>query len=272
LETRVNQAGGGEEILRAVGATAGYGATDVLRGVDLNVRRGVLTAVLGPNGAGKSTLVKVLAGALALRDGKIELDGAPLASLERSEIARKIAVSHQHTDVALGFRVRDVVAMGRAPHQGRWMRERAADREAIDEALSGCDLTDLADRPVESLSGGERRRVALARAFAQRAEVIILDEPTAHLDVRHALDALHLVRREVDERNVAGVVVLHDLNLAASHADAIVLLRAGKVAAVGTPSDVIRKDVLEAVFEAPLVVGEHPDLPGAFVVPGRRAR
>jgi iron complex transport system ATP-binding protein len=257
--------------LRIVGGVAGYGDQKALSGVDLNVRRGVLTAVLGPNGAGKSTLVRALSGRLPLRAGTVELGGAPLAGLERAEIAARLAVMHQHAEVALGFCVREVVAMGRAPHQGRWMIETPADRAIIDEVMAACDLGGVAARQVDALSGGEQRRVALARALAQRAKILLLDEPTAHLDVRHALDVLGVLRREVAERDVACLVVLHDLNLAASHADEIVLMQGGRVAASGPPAEVFRRSVLEPVFEAPLVVGEHPDLPGVFVVPGRRA-
>jgi iron complex transport system ATP-binding protein len=136
--------------------------------------------------------------------------------------------------------------------------------------MAACDLEGVADRQVDALSGGEQRRVALARALAQQAEILLLDEPTAHLDVRHALDVLQVLRREVETRDVACVVILHDLNLAASHADEIILLQAGRVAASGRPAEVLRRSVLEPVFEAPLVVGEHPDLAGGFVVPGRR--
>jgi iron complex transport system ATP-binding protein len=241
--------------VRLTGVSAGYSAQNVLDGLSLTVRRGELCAVLGPNGAGKSTLVRLLAGALRPRQGTVVLGGEDLAALDRQAIARKVAVVPQSAEVALGFTVREVVAMGRAPHQGAWMQATARDREAIDRAMEACALQDLAARPVAELSGGEQKRAAIARALAQEAPILVLDEAVAHLDVRHAIDLHELVRRELALRELTCVAVLHDLNAAARYADHVALLKGGRIVAEGTVPEVMTYRKLRDVFETDLYVG-----------------
>jgi iron complex transport system ATP-binding protein len=226
-----------------------------LEGITLRARAGELCAVLGPNGAGKSTLVRVLSGALAPSQGEAILLGERLDSMNRRAIARRVAVVPQGISTAPGFTVREVVMMGRAPHQGAWMRASARDEEAVARALAACELLDLKERPVVELSGGEQKRVAIARALAQEAQVLILDEPGAHLDVRHSITVHEVVRREVAERRLACVAILHDLNAAARYADRVVLLKAGRLIAQGTVEEVMTYRRLRDVFEAELYVG-----------------
>jgi iron complex transport system ATP-binding protein len=237
------------------GVSAGYGEADILHDVSLTVRAGRLCAVLGPNGAGKSTLVKLLSGALRPRLGQVTISGEDLARLDRPSIARRVAVVPQSVEVAFGFTVTEVVAMGRAPHQGAWMRASEGDRAAITRALEACELTDLAHRPVSALSGGEQKRVAIARALAQEAPVLLLDEAGAHLDVRHAIAVHELVQRELTGRELACVAVLHDLNAAARYADQVVLLKSGRIVAEGTVEEVMTYRRLTDVFETELYVG-----------------
>lgn len=238
------------------GISAGYPSGRLaLEGVSLSVRRGELCAVLGPNGAGKSTLVRIISGALPPVAGEALLLGEPLRSLDRRAIARRLAVVPQAAPPPLGFTVREVVQMGRAPHQGAWMRATARDDEAVQRALAACELEGLADRPVAELSGGEQRRAAIARALAQEAEVLVLDEPGAHLDVRHSIDLYEVVRREVAERRLACVAVLHDLNAAAQYADRVALLKGGRLLACGTVEEVMTYRRLKDAFEAELYVG-----------------
>jgi iron complex transport system ATP-binding protein len=244
-----------ETAVRLDRVSAGYGAENVLEDVSLNVRRGELCAVLGPNGAGKSTLVRLLSGALRPRRGAVILGGEDLAGLDRQAIARKVAVVPQSVEVALGFTVREVVAMGRAPHQGAWMVADAYDREAVDRALEACALGALASRPVAELSGGEQKRVAIARALAQESPILLLDEAVAHLDVRHAIELHELVRRELSRRELACVAVLHDLNAAARYADRVALLKGGRIVAEGTVPEVMTYRKLRDVFETDLYVG-----------------
>ncbi len=235
--------------------SAGYGGPDVLAGVSLQVQGGELLAILGPNGAGKSTLVKILGGALRPRAGRVRVGGQDLASLDRAAVARRVAVVPQTVEVALGFTVGEVVAMGRAPHQGAWMRPSAEDREATRRAIEATGLGDLVGRPVAELSGGEQKRVAVARALAQEAPVLVLDEAAAHLDVRHAIDLYELVRRELSRRALACVAVLHDLNAAARYADRVALLKAGRIVGAGTVPEVMTYRRLTDVFETELYVG-----------------
>jgi len=258
--------------LEARGVSAGYGRAHVLEAVSIAIGPGELVAVLGPNGAGKSTLVRVLAGTLEPLEGSVHLGGADMAGLSRREIAQKLAVVPQDSDVAFGFSVREVVMMGRAPHQSGLLLVRAEDERAVTEALERCDAAALADRPVAELSGGERRRVTLARALAQRAEVLILDEPAAHLDARHGVAVGDLIRREVDQRRVACLAVMHDLAAAARWADRIVLLARGRIRADGPPGHVLEPELLESVFEIPIRVAKDPETELPYVVTGRLSK
>lgn len=235
--------------------SAGYGGKEVLREVSLTVASGHLCVVLGPNGAGKSTLVRLLSGAVAPRAGRVLLGGQDVAGWDRQAIARRVAVVHQTVEVALGFTVREVVEMGRAPHQGAWMRASEADHAAVDRAMAACELSDLASRPVAELSGGEQKRVAIARALAQEAPLLVLDEAGAHLDVRHTIAVHELLRRELSRRSLACVAVLHDLNAAARYADRVVLLKGGRIVAEGTVPQVMTYRRLRDAFETDLYVG-----------------
>jgi iron complex transport system ATP-binding protein len=251
--------------LEARKVSAGYASRPVLADVSLAVEPGELCAVIGPNGAGKSTLVRVLAGTLAPNAGSVFLAGQELAKLSRREVSRRLAVVPQDSDVALGFSVAEVVMMGRAPYQSGLLFARPEDERAVEHALERCELLDIRDRPVVELSGGERRRVTIARALAQRTEVLVLDEPEAHLDVRHAVVVCALARREVDERKVACVAVLHDLAAAARWADRVVLLSDGRVRASGTPAEVLTTELLSETYGVSIRVGSDPEGARYFV-------
>ncbi len=243
-------------MLTLEGVDARYSdGTTALSGVSLSVEPGRICAVLGPNGAGKSTLVRILSGSLRPSRGRVSLFGEDLATLDRRALAQRIAVVPQTVDVALGFTVRQVVAMGRAPHQGTWMRASDEDDAIVARAIASCDLVRLAERPVMHLSGGEQKRVAIARALAQSARALVLDEAASHLDIRHAIELHEVVCREVAERQLVCVVVLHDLNAAARYADRIALLKEGHLVACGTIEEVMTYRRLKEVFEAELYVG-----------------
>jgi iron complex transport system ATP-binding protein len=248
-----------EPVLEARGVSAGYPGRPVLRAVDFAGFAGELVAVVGPNGAGKSTLVRVLAGTLPVEAGEVRLFGRPLAELSRREIARRLAVVPQEADVAFGFSVRQVVMMGRAPHQSGLLLARPEDDRAVKAAIARCELGDVSDRPVGELSGGERRRVVIARALAQRADLLLLDEPAAHLDMRHAVELYETARREVEQRQVLCVAVMHDLAAAARWADRAVLLVDGSVRAEGTADEVLDPAVLEPAFGVSLRAGRDPE-------------
>jgi len=234
-------------VARAV--RAGYGDGDVLRGVDLELRSGEVLGVIGPNGAGKSSLVRVFTRLLPLREGHVEVDGVPLARIARRSLARQVAVVPQSAELPSGFRVEELVAMGRAPHIGLLGAPTAADAEAVEAALRETDTERLRRRAASELSGGERQRVLLARALAQRPRYLLLDEPTNHLDLRYQLEVLAFLRREV-ARGVGAMVVLHDLNLAAGGCDRLAVLDRGRVAALGAPSDVLTAPLVSKVYGA----------------------
>ncbi len=239
-----------------------FGAREVLADVSLAVEAGECVALLGPNGAGKSTLLRVASGYLAPARGTVRLDGADLAGLPRRAAARRIAGMAAGESAELPFRVRESVALGRHPWRGAFAALGPADLDPVERALEAADLGALAERPVPSLSSGERQRVALARALAQRSEVLLLDEPTAHLDLGHQARLLDVVRREARTRGVAVLAVLHDLNLAAGWADRLALLHAGRLVAEGPPGQVVGDPRLAAAYGAALE---------AVPVPGRAA-
>jgi iron complex transport system ATP-binding protein len=242
-------------------ASAGYeGATSGplrLEQVDLSVEAGELVAVLGPNGSGKTTLVRVISGLLRPQQGSALLFGEEASSLDRLAAAKLVAVVSQHTEVALGFTVREVVGMGRAPHQGAWQRSRREDEQAVARALAVCELEQLSERPVASLSGGEQKRTHIARALAQHTPILLLDEAGAHLDIRHAMALYQLVRAEIDTRKLACLAVMHDLEAAAQHADRVVLLKAGAVVAAGPVAEVMTAPELARTFDAKIHVGTN---------------
>jgi len=234
--------------LEARGVVAGYGERLVLRGVDLAVRPGELVAIVGPNGAGKSTLVRVLAGLLRPRAGAVAFDGRPPAGLSRREIAQRIAVVPQILELLFPFTVAEIVMLGRTAHLGPFGGPSAEDRAAVSDAMDALELADLSPRRIDSLSGGERQRTVVAMALAQRTPVLLLDEPTVHLDPAHQRGTLVLVRSLARARGIAAAAVLHDLNLAAALCDRIVALEEGLIAVEGTPTEVLRQDVVTRVF------------------------
>lgn len=266
------------ECLSLRGVTAGYpgqgsssanAAKNQLLDVDLGLGAGELVCVLGPNGAGKTTLVRVGSGLLQPSSGEVRLLGSNVADMARADVARSLAVVEQQQELAMGFTVREVVAMGRAPHQSTWMRPSERDEAVVLEALQRCDLVELASRPAHALSGGEQKRVAIARALVQEPKVLLLDEPGAFLDVKHQLDLYELLAAEVKGRELACLVVMHDLNVAAQFADRIVLMKRGRVVAAGTVDEVMTWKTLKETFDADLYCGVN-DLTGArFFLPMR---
>lgn len=252
-------------ILAAEKLSCGYGGDDVLRDVDLGVRPGELLAVAGPNGSGKSTLVRALSRVLRPRAGRVTLEGRDLYALAPRDCARALAVLPQEAAVEFEFSCGEIVLLGRAPHLGRFQAERAEDRLAAQAAMERTGTWELRDRSILEISGGERQRVFLARAFAQEPRVLLLDEPTAHLDLAYQVEILRIARRQASERGVAVLAVLHDLNLATAFADRMALLFRGRVAAAGTPEEVVREAALREIYGADVAVKPHPETGRPFV-------
>ncbi len=234
---------------------------DALVGVSLSVGPREFHAVLGPNGSGKTTLVRIALGALSPSEGRSEIDGRPATGWARQELARIVGVVPQREDNLFPQRVRETVLLGRYAHLSLWGRERPEDHAAVDRALAACDATDLADRWVWSLSGGEYQRVRIARALAQEPRLLVLDEPGMSLDLKHEMGLFELVRGLVDTHNLGVLMITHDLNLAARFADSLLLLSEGRPVALGAPADVLTQEIVETVFSWPVAMQTIDDRP-----------
>jgi iron complex transport system ATP-binding protein len=217
------------------------------------VRPAELVAVVGPNGSGKTTLVRALTGMLPLAGGEVLAEGRPVERWDRGAFARLVGVVPQREEIVFPLTVAETVMLGRYARLGPIAAPAAADRAAVDSALERCDVAELAGRSIDSLSGGEWQRVRVARALAQAPRALVLDEPTASLDVRHEMELFELIRQLV-EGGLAGLVITHHLNLAARYADRIVLLSDGAVVASGTPHEVLTRERLSRVFAWPVAV------------------
>jgi iron complex transport system ATP-binding protein len=238
--------------------TVRYGERVVLGGASFVLGDGEVLALLGANGAGKTTLVRSLNATVALSAGEIVIDGKPLSELSRREIAGRVAVVAQENETRFPVTVTEFVLSGRFVHGGAFGWESDADIEAATQALANCDLTEYESRLMNELSGGERQRVVLARALATNARILLLDEPTANLDLAHQAMMFRLVRERCDRDGASAVVITHDLNLAATFADEVLMLKGGRVAAKGTPSQVLTAANVREVFDVDVMLDTHP--------------
>ncbi len=257
-------------VLEAQAVSVRLGGKEILHDVSVSVHPGELIMVLGPNGSGKSTLLQALSGERACERGRVLLGGAAIEGLPLKERARRLAMVEQQAPPPRGFTVREVVMLGRAPFQGAWLRASLEDEAVIAQTLADWELSSVAHEAVDTLSGGEQRRVMLACAFAQRTAALLLDEPATYLDVRHAIELHERLRRQVDEAHLACLMVSHDLHAAMLYADRVLLLSSGQLVASGTPREVLTAMKLEAVFQVPFVVATHAESGVSFVTPARR--
>ncbi len=249
---------------------AGYGRRRVLNGVNFQVGRGELVALAGPNGCGKTTLLRVITAIQPIAHGIVAVDGVPISEMRPAAIARRIAVVAQSAQLPERFTALEVALMGRTPHLRLLQSEGRRDLEITRDAMLRTDSWDLRDRPVEELSGGERQRVVIARALAQEPDLLLLDEPTSHLDIAHQAETFRLLDDLRLERDLAVVAVVHDLTLAAAYAGRIALMHDGRITAVGAPLDVLREDLVARVYGAAVRVLMHPESGSPVVVPAVR--
>jgi iron complex transport system ATP-binding protein len=245
------------------------GAT-LIAGADLAAEAGTFLGVIGPNGAGKSTLLRLAAGLVAPSAGEITLDGRPLRALPRKQIARLLGYVPQQARLDFPFSVADVVTDGRNPHLGRFQIGGMIDRQIVWEVMEQTGILPLAGRNVQTLSGGEKQQVLIARALAQQPRVLLLDEPTANLDLYHQHATLRLVRWLAAEQGLAVVAAVHDINLAARHCDRLAVLMNGRIVATGPPATTLTRALLANVFAVDAEIAPEPDVAGAVRVHVRR--
>lgn len=238
-------------------ATIGYDRRTIAEGLSLEIPDGSFTAIIGPNGCGKSTLLRALARVLTPSSGRVLLDGRAITQIGAKEVARRMGLLPQSSLAPDGIRVADLVARGRAPHQGLFQQWRTSDEEAVRTALEATRLTELSGRLVDELSGGQRQRVWVAMLLAQQTGVLLLDEPTTFLDIAHQYELLELLRTLHEEGRTV-VAVLHDLDQAARYADHLVVMRDGAVVASGPPGEVVTAEMVHEVFGLPCIVVPDP--------------
>ncbi len=235
-----------------------YRQTWVLQGVTFQVSKGDFIGVIGPNGSGKTTLLKVLSHEVTPQRGSVLLDGVPLKKLHRSGIARRIAVVPQETHFLFPFSALEVVLMGRTPYLGHHLFESKKDLDVATGVMEQTETLSLADRPIDELSGGERKRVFIARALAQEPEVILLDEPTANLDIHHQVDFLDLISALNRETGLTILMASHDMNIASEFCRSLLLLQGGVLKKMGSPGEVITRENIEHVYGCDVWVDQHP--------------
>jgi iron complex transport system ATP-binding protein len=256
--------------LEARQAIVRRGGQTILGPASIEIGSGEMTALIGPNGSGKSTLLRLFAGLWRPDEGEALLDGQTIHSRPRKEIARRIAFVPQDTQIDFAFTVSEILAMGRYAHRGRFAPQSQADHAAIDSAATYCDITHLLDRAINTLSGGERQRVLIARSLVAEAEFILLDEPTANLDVQHALDILELCKT-LSHKGKTIIVATHDFNLVTRYATCLILLQAGKLIAQGSRETVLSREAIQEVFQVDAEVVPTKAGPPVYVFHQRSA-
>ncbi len=249
-----------------------YPKRGVFSRLTLSLEEGEILGLLGPNSSGKTTLLKLMDGLLQPQQGRVLLQEKDLKELPRSQVARSIAVVPQEMEVPFSFTVGEIVLMGRAPYLGRFGWEKRRDLEIAREGMALTDVSELEDRPFLELSQGEKQRVLMARALAQEPRVILLDEPTSHLDINHQVEMHELIRRLNIEKNLTVMNISHDLNLAAEYSHRIVLLHRGSIFSMGTPSAVITEENIRRVYETTVMVEKNPVTGAPRVTPVGKAR
>jgi len=244
-----------------------YGATPVLQGITTNIEPGEFVAVVGPNGAGKSTLLKIMAALLKKYSGSVAFKGAEIAHLMPRDIAQRVAFVPQETHVMFPFSVGEIIMMGRLPHRNGGLFESAQDDYRARQAMQLTDTTSIASKTFNQLSGGERQRVVLASALAQDPAVLLLDEPTVYLDLKHQIQFYDIIEKLNAERHMTIISVTHDINLAARYAHRMIAIRDGRLAADGSPQEVLTPNNMHDIFEINTSIVRRPDGRGVYVVP-----
>lgn len=245
-----------------------YNEKEVIKGISFSLKQGEFLGIIGPNGAGKSTVLKILAGIVRVKHGTILILEQDMLTMDRKGLAQRIAFVPQETHFALDFSVEDIVLMGRFPYLHAFRREEKRDLEAVEHALAYVDVMQFRKRPINSLSSGERQRVVLARALAQQPEILLLDEPTSHLDLHHQHRIMELLKR-LNTEGMSVIIINHDLNLASLFCQRLILMHKGCIYADGTPKTLINKEIIKSVYRTEVNIIQHPhkDVPQIFLSP-----
>jgi iron complex transport system ATP-binding protein len=254
--------------LRLEQVSLGYGRQTILNNINLEASPQEVLGIIGPNGSGKSTLIRGITRLLIPSSGEIFIDGHTLDQLNHNELARLVAVVPQNALLPELFTALEVVLMGRTPHLGLFRYESNHDLAIVYKALEATNTTHLVERRIGELSGGEKQRLVIARALAQEAKIILLDEPTAHLDIKYQIETLGLVRQLCHERKLIVVIALHDLNLAVQYCDRLIILHNGEIHTQGTPETVVTAQTIKEVYGIDVYVCPHPvnQLPATLIV------
>jgi iron complex transport system ATP-binding protein len=247
-----------EEILKVVDVSFSYNHRETLKDISFGIKKGEILAILGPNGAGKTTLLRIISGALTPSEGEVFFEGISIKKILPKEKAKKIAVLPQNEPLVEYLKVKEMVMLGRAPYFSLLFGPRKADEEIVKECLNMVGMKEFAERKMGELSGGERQKVLIARALAQQPRLLLLDEPIVHLDLSHQLEILFLLKKLKEERNLAIISVLHDVNLASYFSDRLLLMKEGKIFAFGEPKDVITQENIKKVFNIHAIVRSNP--------------
>lgn len=251
--------------ISAENISVSYGDHQIIEKLSLEISQGGFIGILGPNGCGKTTFLRTLSRILTPKEGAVYIEGTDVNEFDSKALARTIGCVSQETNIAFNFTVKDVVMMGRHPHIGRLTPLSEADLKIVDDAMKTTNVSHLADRFVTEISGGERQRVLIARSIAQQPKILLLDEPTSHLDISHQIEILSMIQALTPKITVVGV--FHDLNLASHFCDRIVLMETGKIIKVGTPAEVLTTELIKKSFSTRMMVTTHPISGKPYLVP-----
>lgn len=237
--------------------TVGYGKGPIVKGVDVVIPQGKITALLGPNGCGKSTLLKALSRILRAQSGQVLWQGQPIEQISSRLLARQLALLPQSQEPPEGVSVREAVAYGRSPYTGFWGQLSSEDKHIVSDAMQATGVSEFADRPVSDLSGGQRQRVWLALTLAQDTDFVLLDEPTTYLDINHQVELMKLMRM-LNQQGKTIVTVLHDINQACRYCDHLIVMQGGRIISEGPPAEVMTPELLADVFELDAEIHQDP--------------
>lgn len=245
----------------------GYEEKIVLDKVSFKIEKGKFVSIIGPNGSGKSTLLKTLNNIYHPWEGKVYIDGNDINNFKKKELAKKIALVPQDTNIDYEFTVEEIVFMGRHPHKGRFQKEDKDDYEIIEEALEMTNTKHLRDRMITEISGGERQRVIIAKALAQNPSIILLDEPTSHLDINHQIETLNLLKKLNRHKGTTIILVIHDINLGVRYSDEIIMLNGNKILSIGSPEKVITKENIELAYNIEVAIDKNKHTDSLYLTP-----